>query len=218
MCRILGLTNTAVAAGRLKPNETMTVTNTYSHSAQRGGAQALTIVNEPGLYRLIFRSSKPEAERFQAWVFNEVLPQIRKTGGYRAPTGIISLDDLDLGNLAGLDVARRLVTEMRQLRGARAASALWEQLGLPTPAGIAGTPGDAVKDEVLAIIDASPNGEMTAYAVEAEMRLQYGRSGPVVAAALNSLSRAGHLSGYEARSHAYRYHRPRPKPPASPAV
>jgi prophage antirepressor-like protein len=43
------------------------------------------ILNEPGLYRLIFQSRKPEAERFKTWVFTEVLPQIRKTGRYTAP-------------------------------------------------------------------------------------------------------------------------------------
>ena len=40
------------------------------------------IVNEPGLYRLIFKSRKPEAEGFKRWVAQEVLPKIRKTGGY----------------------------------------------------------------------------------------------------------------------------------------
>jgi len=47
-----------------------------------GGKQEMLIVNEPGLYRLIFQSRKPEAEKFKTWVFNEVLPQIRQTGGY----------------------------------------------------------------------------------------------------------------------------------------
>jgi prophage antirepressor-like protein len=39
-------------------------------------------VNEPGLYRLVFQSRKPEAERFKTLVFNEILPQIRRTGMY----------------------------------------------------------------------------------------------------------------------------------------
>lgn len=39
-------------------------------------------LTESGVYRLIMRSSKPEAERFQDWVTDEVLPTIRKTGGY----------------------------------------------------------------------------------------------------------------------------------------
>jgi prophage antirepressor-like protein len=47
-----------------------------------GGPQEMLCLNEPGLYRLIFLSRKPEAERFKTWVFYEVLPQIRKTGGY----------------------------------------------------------------------------------------------------------------------------------------
>lgn len=42
----------------------------------------LLCVNESGLYRLIFISRKPEAEKFKRWVFHEVLPQIRKTGSY----------------------------------------------------------------------------------------------------------------------------------------
>lgn len=44
--------------------------------------QEAAFVNEPNLYRVIFRSNKPEARQFQNWVFNEVLPAIRKTGGY----------------------------------------------------------------------------------------------------------------------------------------
>lgn len=39
-------------------------------------------INEPNLYRIIFRSEKPIAKQFQNWVFEEVLPQIRKTGKY----------------------------------------------------------------------------------------------------------------------------------------
>ena len=48
------------------------------------GEQKLTFINEPNLYRVIFRSNKPEARQFQDWVFNEVLPAIRKTGSYSA--------------------------------------------------------------------------------------------------------------------------------------
>ncbi|HGJ5857197.1 Bro-N domain-containing protein, partial [Arsenophonus nasoniae] len=48
----------------------------------KGGNQQLVYVNEPNLYRVIFRSNKPEAKQFQDWVFNEVLPSIRKTGRY----------------------------------------------------------------------------------------------------------------------------------------
>jgi len=50
-----------------------------------GGDQEMVVVNEPGMYRLIFQSRKPEAEKFKTWVFSEVLPQIRKTGNYGTP-------------------------------------------------------------------------------------------------------------------------------------
>lgn len=46
------------------------------------GEQEMIFINEPNLYRLIIKSRKPEAEPFEAWVFEEVLPQIRKTGQY----------------------------------------------------------------------------------------------------------------------------------------
>ena len=42
----------------------------------------MLVITEAGLYRLIFRSDKSEAKRFQDWVFKEVLPSIRKTGSY----------------------------------------------------------------------------------------------------------------------------------------
>jgi prophage antirepressor-like protein len=49
------------------------------------GKQVLSTVYEPGLYRLIFKSRKPEAKRFQKWVFSEVLPSLRKYGVYPPP-------------------------------------------------------------------------------------------------------------------------------------
>jgi len=47
-----------------------------------GGKQQKKFINEGNLYRLIVRSKLPEAEKFESWVFDEVLPTIRKTGGY----------------------------------------------------------------------------------------------------------------------------------------
>lgn len=53
-----------------------------------GGQQELTFINEPNLYRVIFRSNKAEAVKFQNWVFDEVLPTIRKTGRYVAKSTV----------------------------------------------------------------------------------------------------------------------------------
>lgn len=47
-----------------------------------GGTQEMTIINESGLYSLILSSKLPKAKEFKRWVTSEVLPTIRKTGGY----------------------------------------------------------------------------------------------------------------------------------------
>ena len=47
-----------------------------------GGTQKMTIINESGLYSLVLSSKLPQAKAFKRWVTNEVLPQIRMTGGY----------------------------------------------------------------------------------------------------------------------------------------
>lgn len=49
-----------------------------------GGDQQVSIVSEPGFYKLVLKSRKPEAKAFQRWVTHEVLPSIRKRGGYMA--------------------------------------------------------------------------------------------------------------------------------------
>lgn len=59
---------------------------TKRYTPTTSGNQEITFINEPNLYRLIIKSRKPEAERFEAWVFEEVLPQIRKTGSYSQNT------------------------------------------------------------------------------------------------------------------------------------
>ena len=48
----------------------------------RGGIQKLLVVNEAAIFKIAFRSNKPEADRFTDWVAGEVLPQIRKNGIY----------------------------------------------------------------------------------------------------------------------------------------
>jgi prophage antirepressor-like protein len=67
-----------------------------------GGRQQLTFVNEPNLYRVIFRSNKPEAKQFQDWVFNDVLPTIRKTGSYQKKPLAEPLAPKDMNNLKRL--------------------------------------------------------------------------------------------------------------------
>ena len=49
------------------------------------GEQEMTIINESGLYSLVLSSKLPGAKKFRRWVTSEVLPSIRKTGGYNLP-------------------------------------------------------------------------------------------------------------------------------------
>ena len=50
-----------------------------------GGKQKMTVINESGLYALVFGSRLKSAQRFKHWVTSEVLPAIRRTGGYQMP-------------------------------------------------------------------------------------------------------------------------------------
>lgn len=71
--------------------------------SHESGKKLATFINEPNLYRVIFRSNKAEAVKFQNWVFDEVLPSIRKTGTYTTPTVQSSqLTDKDWANLKRL--------------------------------------------------------------------------------------------------------------------
>ncbi|PIT22049.1 BRO-N domain-containing protein, partial [Snodgrassella alvi] len=56
------------------------------YTLTQGGKQELLFIDEANLYRVIFRSNKKEAVDFQNWVFEEVLPSIRKTGKYQLET------------------------------------------------------------------------------------------------------------------------------------
>ena len=78
VCDVLGLTNVTVALESLDTDDKTEL----KESLSSGGRRPL-IINEPGLYSLIFKSRKPEAKTFKRWVTHEVLPSIRKTGGYR---------------------------------------------------------------------------------------------------------------------------------------
>ena len=77
VCEILDLGNITMAMDRLDEDEKLT-----SLILKSGQKRKTWIINESGLYNLIFRSSKPEAKAFRKWVTATVLPEIRKTGGY----------------------------------------------------------------------------------------------------------------------------------------
>ncbi|MDR5616249.1 BRO family protein [Arsenophonus sp.] len=78
VCDVLSIVNSRRVTAEILDLKGVRKTDTLT----KGGNQQLVYVNEPNLYRVIFRSNKPEAKQFQDWVFNEVLPSIRKTGRY----------------------------------------------------------------------------------------------------------------------------------------
>lgn len=78
ICAILGIQNPTDAIAALETDEK----NNVPFLDAMGRTQNYLVVNESGLYSLIFRSNKPEAKKFRHWVTSDVLPQIRKTGFY----------------------------------------------------------------------------------------------------------------------------------------
>lgn len=77
-----------------------------------GGKQSMTVINESGVYALVFGSRLESAKRFKHWVTSEVLPSIRKNGGYIA--GQETLSDEELLSKA-LVVAQRKIDEKNNI-------------------------------------------------------------------------------------------------------
>lgn len=84
VCRILEINNPSQAKKRL--NRDGVISNEVIDNI--GRKQQANFINESNLYKLIFQSRKPEAERFADWVTSEVLPTIRKHGAYMTETVI----------------------------------------------------------------------------------------------------------------------------------
>ncbi|OQP00872.1 BRO family protein [Parageobacillus toebii] len=80
VCEILDISDARKAVQRLDDDERSLIPVTDS----LGRKQETFIVNEPGLYTLILGSRKSEAKQFKRWITHEVIPTIRKTGGYVA--------------------------------------------------------------------------------------------------------------------------------------
>lgn len=90
VAEILGYSNTRDTLARRVDEEDKGVANCDT----LGGNQKLTVVNESGLYSLILSSKLPNAKKFKKWVTSEVLPSIRKNGGYIVGQETMSDDEL----------------------------------------------------------------------------------------------------------------------------
>jgi anti-repressor protein len=89
VCKALEISNAGNVKNRLSEKGIRSV-----DTLTKGGTQALTYINESNLYKTIFQSRKESAEKFTEWVTGEVLPSIRKNGGYIAGQESLSDDEL----------------------------------------------------------------------------------------------------------------------------
>lgn len=107
VCRILEIKNVSDCKSRLRQKGVVT-TDTLTN----GGKQKMIFIDESNLYKTIFQSRKDSAERFTEWVTSEVLPSIRKNGGYI--TGQETLSDEESLSKA-LMVAQRKIDEKNNI-------------------------------------------------------------------------------------------------------
>ena len=107
VCECLGLANPTVSVNRLDYDERA--------KFNLGRQGWVNIVNEYGLYNLVLGSRKPEAKNFKRWVTHEVLPAIRKHGGYLTPDKVEEI-------LTNPDAIIRLATQLKEERAKREAA------------------------------------------------------------------------------------------------
>ena len=94
----LELTDSAVRMAMSKMNEKQVInlnnSNVKDIDVRKLANRGENFLTESGVYKLIFKSDKKEAEKFQDWVTDEVLSNIRKTGGYITTTNTMSDEDI----------------------------------------------------------------------------------------------------------------------------
>lgn len=118
VCEALGIINHRDAVERLEEDEkgvatTDSLSLPVGSTDTNGPLREVLIVNEAGLYRLIFTSRKEEAEKFKRWVFHDVLPTIRKTGEYNHERYLTETLPYALSDIE--DKMYRLESELREM-------------------------------------------------------------------------------------------------------
>jgi prophage antirepressor-like protein len=126
VCHVLDIKNESHALARLDDDERAEVA-----ISDPSGSKKAIIVSEPGVFRLIFTSRKPEAERFKRWLAHEVLPSLRRSG--RFETAADEPQPITGEAVPILTAKLALVREARHLFGHARARSLWSEIGLPIP-------------------------------------------------------------------------------------
>jgi len=117
MCEALELSNPSMALEALDNDEKMTLSLSEGQKKGRGGAQSYNVVNESGMYHLVFKSRKKAAKKFRKWVTSEVLPSIRKTGTYSTPeteATNVFLKEIKLNEKLGLSKRQSIIVAQRE--------------------------------------------------------------------------------------------------------
>src|SRR6266550_2251462 len=96
VCGALGISNASDACSSLDAGDRRGIATADTH----GTPQNFIVINEPGLYELIFRSRRPEARAFTRWVTHEVLPSIRKIFVMPGAQGALPLAQMTLAGAA----------------------------------------------------------------------------------------------------------------------
>lgn len=108
VCRALEVGDTGKATGRLDDDEL-----TRIKIVSGGQSREVIVVSEAGLYGLVLGSRKPEAKEFKRWVTHEVIPSIRKTGGYLG--NVENMSDLEILGRAMMIYKRTVEEQHKQI-------------------------------------------------------------------------------------------------------
>lgn len=154
----LGYSNSRKALIDHVDNEDKGVTNRYT----LGGTQNLTIINESGLYSLIFGSKLDSAKKFKRWVTSEVLPAIRKSGHYEAPGYAPKATSIgEVVNLIKITKQTMKEQDASPIDIAKAVKEICEQFGVNLPQCFI-KPKETTMTDVMQMIDfiyAQPKGK-----------------------------------------------------------
>lgn len=132
VCRVLGLANPHSSLALLDEDER------DLHTVEGdAGLRDMTVISEAGVYRLVFKSRKPVAERFKRWLAHEVIPSIRKTGSFTTQGEVMPDTPEDRPfphwSMEELRTKRGTVDMYRLLYGTMAAQWVSPQMGFPVP-------------------------------------------------------------------------------------
>lgn len=121
-CRVLELTNPSKVATQLSADG---LTKSYAIDKLGREQPDTYFINEPNLYRLIFRSNKPTAQAFADWVYSDVLPTLRQTGSYVLETYPTAQPEYDINNIQVAEFELRAVKTICMLFGRAAGKAAY---------------------------------------------------------------------------------------------